>query len=613
VKESALANTALFAALTEAQRSLIAERMVAETRRSGDLICATGKPATAMYLISSGLARLMTEQFTVLANLGPGSLLGEADVLLGRAFTVTAEAATDVTLLALSAADLNEIIEQQPEVGRQLRIMAGATEDMEKVRHLRRLNLMAGLGSEQLRDVAQFLRTERFVAGQGIYCRGTFGSALYLIDQGQVSVQRPGQPQTTISAGDIFGLSALLEDEPHTSDVAALTDVTGWSLGRSDFEKLALRYPTLALNLTRLLSQRLRQSNERVATASTVAVATAAATMAALPPRAPVVQYVAPAPPPSAPAAAATAAAVSGVSSATDRASSWFKTSSTGAKVRLAAVVLLLVWLIGVAAPALIINLLSGGAPARAPAPAPASTPVQKTGRGAGRSLQERVMLVALAADLPAKTTPTYTPWPTETPIPTPTFTPTATPTNTPIPTPTFTPTATPIPPTPTPIPPPPPVAVQAAAPAAAAAASVAAAAAAPREPPKPAAQFTLVEARRLTPCENLGKHHIFIKIVDAGGNPIDGVTLVQSPAGQHGNVMDKTLSGTKGPGQAEFTMWKGGTYDVYVSGDGANPGNTEIARQLTSGLPDEALCPSSPGGNTLFHNSFSVIFRKNF
>jgi CRP-like cAMP-binding protein len=610
VKESALANTALFAALTEEQRSLIAERMVTETRRSGDLICATGKPANALYLISAGWARLMTEQFTVLANLGPGSMLGEADVLLGRAFTVTAEAATDVTLLALSATDLAEIIEQQPEIGSQLRIMAGATDDMEKVRHLRRLNLMAGLGSEQLRDVAQYLRTERFVAGQGIYSRGTYGSALYLIDQGQVSVQRPGQPPTTVGSGDIFGLSALLEDEPHTSDVAAQTDVYGWSLGRNDFEKLVLRYPNLALNLTRLLSHRLRQSNERAVTASTVAVATAAATVAAMPPPPPVVQYMTPAPAPS-----ATAAAVTGVNKVTDRATNWFKTSTTGAKLRLVAVILLLVWIIGVAAPALIINLLSTGSPAPASgalvpastpiaAPAPAAAPAQKSGRSAGKSLQERVVLVALAADLPVKYTPTYTPWPTETPLPTPTFTPTATPTNTPIPTPTFTPTATPLPPTATPVPPPPPPVAQVAA---------AAAAPAPKEPPKPAAQFTLVEARRLTACENLGKHNIFIKIVDGAGNPVDGVTLVQVQAGTTGNVLDKTVSGTKGPGLAEFVMWKGGGYDVYITNDGVNPSNPEIARQMTSGLPDEESCSSSPGGNTLFHNSFNVIFRKNF
>ncbi len=595
MKESVLANTALFAGLNSEQRTLVAERMVLETRHAGDQICAHGRPATAMYVVSSGWVRLMTEQLIVLANLGPGSLLGEADVLLGRAFTVTAEAATDVALLTLSATDLAEIIDQQPEIGRQLRIMAGATEDMEKIRHLRRLNLMAGLGTEQLRDVAQDLRTERFTAGQGIYCRGTYGSALYLIDQGQVSVQRPGQPQTTVSGGDIFGISALLENEPHTSEVVAKTDVYGWSLSRDDFEKLALRYPTLALNLTRLLNQRLRQSNERSATIATVAVPVVAAA-----PAAPAVRATqaapAPMPVPVAVAAPARAPAAAGLDRATGQATGWFRSRSTGAKVRLIAVVLLLVWLLGVAAPWLIINLLSNGAPAPTPRPA----------RTAAKTLQERVVLVALAADLPVKFTPTYTPWPTETPIPTPTFTPTATPTNTPIPTPTFTPTATPIPPTETPAPPPPQV-VARAAPAAVAAA------AAPAQPPKPATQFSVVEKRRLTPCENKGKHNVFIKIVDGGGNPVDGVTLVQTPHGQAGNVMDKSVSGIKGPGLAEFVLWKGAEYDVYVTVDGANPANTEIAQQVHSNFTDEVACSDGGGGNTLFHNSFNVIFRKNF
>jgi CRP-like cAMP-binding protein len=584
VKESVLANTALFASLNGEQRALVAERMVLETRHSGDLICAHGRPATAMYVISSGWVRLMTEQLTVLANLGPGSLLGEADVLLARPFTVTAEAATDVTLLALSANDLTEIISEHPEIGRQLRIMAGATEDMEKIRHLRRLNLMAGLSTDQLRDVAQDLRTERFTAGQGIYCRGTYGSALYLIDQGQVSVQRPNQPPATVGSGDVFGVSALLENEPHTSEVTALTDVFGWSLSRDDFEKLALRYSVLALNFTRLLNQRLRQSNERAMTIMTAAVPAAAA------PVAPAASVAAAVPAARAPRPTP-AAVVAPVDRAASQANGWFGSRSTGAKVRLIAVVLLMVWLLGVAAPWLILNLLSTGAPAPRPA------------RTAAKTLQERVVRVALAADLPVKFTPTYTPWPTETPLPTPTFTPTATPTNTPLPTPTFTPTATPIPPTATPVPPPPPV-VARAAPAAAAAAA----------PPKPAAQFSVVEKRRLTPCENRGKHNIFVKVVDAGGNPVDGVTLVQSAAGQPGNVMDKTVTGTKGAGLAEFAMWKGGTYDVYVSTDGVNPSNTEIATQMTSGLPDELECnDGGGGGNTLFHNSFTVTFRKNF
>jgi len=581
VKETILANTPLFAPLTAEQRGLIAERMATESRPAGDLICAHGQPARAMYVVGSGWVRLMNEQLVVLANLGPGSLLGETDVLLGRPYTITAEAATDVTLLALSAADLADIVKQQPEIGRQLRIMAGATEDMDKIRHLRRLALMAGLSTDQLRVVAQHLRAEKFAAGQGIYCRGTFGNALYLIDQGQVAVQRPGQPETILGSGDIFGISALLENEPHTSDVAAFTDVSCWSLSRDDFEKLALRYPILAINLARLLSQQLRQTNEHVTAAIPLMMPAAPAPAAA--PAAPV------AAPPVAPAARP-AVAVQPAPQVPNRAVAWFSALSTGAKLRLVAVVLLLVWLIGIAAPLMIINLLSSGAPAPAARPEP----------GAAHTLQDRVIRVALAADLPVQYTPTYTPWPTETPIPTPTFTPTATPTNTPIPTPTFTPTATPIPPTDTPVPP---VVMRAAV-----------AAAAPPPTPKPSAQFTVIEKRRLTPCENRGKHNIFVKIVDAAGNPVDGVTLVQVPHGQIGNVLDKAVSGIKGPGLAEFVMWKGAEYDVYISADGVNPANTEIAQQLHSNFTDEAMCnDGGGGGNTLFHNSFNVIFQKNF
>jgi len=125
--------------------------------------------------------------------------------------------------------------------------------------------------------------------------------------------------------------------------------------------------------------------------------------------------------------------------------------------------------------------------------------------------------------------------------------------------------------------------------------------------------QFKLVESRRMTPCENKGKHNIYIKVVDAAGNPVDGVTLIQTPAGQPGNVLDKTVSGTKGPGKAEFVMWKQAAYDVYVTTDGANPANTDIARNLNSNFTDEAMCTTGGGGNTLFHNSFNVIFQKTF
>ncbi len=211
--------------------------------------------------------------------------------------------------------------------------------------------------------------------------------------------------------------------------------------------------------------------------------------------------------------------------------------------------------------------------------------------------------------------TPTYTPWPTETPVPTETPTVTPTPTDTPVPTETPLPTATFTPvPTDTPVPTPEPRRVaQQAAPAAEAVVAAAAAkapAAAPRLP-QPAVEWRLASSRRMTACENKGNHNIFINVLDAAGNPLDGVVLIQTSDGNPGDILDRTVSGAKGPGKAEFTMWKGAYYMVFVSGGDGSPASTEMARGLTSSFTDESECSDGGGGNTLFHNSFEVIFQR--
>jgi len=593
-------NAPLFSELTEAQRSAVGELMALQRFRAGEVVYSHGAPATAMYLVKSGRVRLVTDQFAVLANLSAGSLFGDADLLSGRPYSSNAEAATDVTVWSLLAEDLNALMAAQPEIGRQLKLAAGISEDQFAERHLRRLALLNGLTQEQVREVAEHLQQERFTAGQSIYRQGMPGDSLYLIEDGQVAVQNrdcDGQAQVwaTLGSGEFFGETSMLTGEPHEADVMALTDVNAWALSRSDFEALVLRFPSLALNLSRVLGRRLRESSGRAA-ASVRVVPVAAATVATA------AVAVAPAAvkPAAKPKAAPVAGAVVGLGKAADTAGGWFGARSTGAKLRMIAVIVLLIWLLGVAAPLAIISLVSSNS-----APSAAPRPVSR----APAAFRDRVVMVALAEDLPVDVTPTYTPWPTVTPLPTATFTPTPTPTDTPIPTPTLEPTETPIPPTATPVPRRV-VARAAPAPAAAPAAAAASAAAAPA---KPSVQFSLIENRRLTPCENLGKHNIFIKIVDAAGNPVDGVVLVQTPKGQIGNVLDKTVSGAKGPGLAEFAMWKGAEYSVYTSDDGVNPSSVEVANGMNSNFVGDEACPTADGGNTLFHNSFNLIFRKNW
>jgi len=615
VKGSMIDSAPLFSELTNEQRSLINDRLTLQAFGTGDVIYVQGQPALAMYFIGSGRVRLLVNEDAVLANLSQGSLFGDSDVLTGQNYSVTSEAASNAALWMLTASDLGEIVAVQPEVGRKLRVAAGITDDQTAERHLRRLGLLRGLSAEQISEVADHLKLQHFPLGQVIFSQGSEGEVLYIVEEGQVSVQRasagtPGaEVLETLGTGDFFGEDALLSGEAHRADAVTLTPVSVWALAKSDFETLVLRYPSLLLNLSRALSRRLYQTGAAPVVMPAAAPLAAPApwvTPVAAPRVAPRVApapqptfgapRVVPAPQPAAVAPTPQAGTPSGargpskLSTAIDSVASWFGAQSAGAKLRLIAVVVLLVWLIGVALPSAIISLLSN-----------VDTPKVSDSLAAA-GIQNRIVLIALAADLPVQTTPTYTPWPTETPIPTETFTPT----DTPIPTETPVPTATPEPPTPTPVPVRAVVIAAAPPPAPAPAAAVA-------QAPASSAQFKLTEMRRLTPCENKGKHHIFVKVVDAAGNPVDGVTLVQAPADQIGSVLDKAISGAKGPGLAEFVMWKHAEYAIYESDDGANPGNSDIAKPLHSNFVDEATCSDGEGGNTLFHNSWNVIFQKAF
>jgi hypothetical protein len=116
-----------------------------------------------------------------------------------------------------------------------------------------------------------------------------------------------------------------------------------------------------------------------------------------------------------------------------------------------------------------------------------------------------------------------------------------------------------------------------------------------------------------LTPCENHGKHHIFIKVTDPSGQGINGVPVkIQWAAGADGFIVTKTetktnLIGSLEPGHIDFAMFKG-TYAVDVQG-----GTSEIASGITPDFGVNEPCGDDATANSLFHISFEVIFERTF
>ena len=64
------------------------------------------------------------------------------------------------------------------------------------------------------------------------------------------------------------------------------------------------------------------------------------------------------------------------------------------------------------------------------------------------------------------------------------------------------------------------------------------------------------------------GDHNIFVKVVDAGGNPIDGVRVREIYTGQ----IHVTGDQGKGPGRVEYDIYRGGGGVVEIIDEAGNP-----------------------------------------
>ena len=88
---------------------------------------------------------------------------------------------------------------------------------------------------------------------------------MYIVVEGELEVSRAdpaveGESQriTVLGESQVFGDMALLDDEPRSASVIALQDCRLLSLQRSDLERILRRYSSIAFNMMRILSGRLR-------------------------------------------------------------------------------------------------------------------------------------------------------------------------------------------------------------------------------------------------------------------------------------------------------------------------------------------------------------------
>jgi voltage-gated potassium channel len=123
---------------------------------------------------------------------------------------------------------------------------------------LRALPLFSGLSDAGLERLAARAGELECEAGQVLALPGDPGSGMYVVLEGQVSVEMRGGWHTELGPGSFFGEVALLvPGATRVARVRAATDVRCLSIPREDALALVESEPSLALAMLRELARRL--------------------------------------------------------------------------------------------------------------------------------------------------------------------------------------------------------------------------------------------------------------------------------------------------------------------------------------------------------------------
>jgi uncharacterized 2Fe-2S/4Fe-4S cluster protein (DUF4445 family) len=144
----------------------------------------------------------------------------------------------------------------------------------EKMRHQRNLRLLkntaffADLPDPLLERVAKTVTEQKVRKRKPIFKQGSDPQAFWIVKEGavKITVSRDGRKETTLAElgpGEFLGEMAILEGRPHsaTATANALNTIL-LRIGRDDFQQLLREAPDFALKITRVLSERLHQTDE---------------------------------------------------------------------------------------------------------------------------------------------------------------------------------------------------------------------------------------------------------------------------------------------------------------------------------------------------------------
>ncbi len=141
--------------------------------------------------------------------------------------------------------------------------------DSKALRGLNGTSLFKSLPDEVLIKISQEADIGSYQPEETIVWEGELSDRLFIIINGIVTVKKIMQSQPDkifayLLPGSTFGEVGILENKPRSATVQAMTDVEVLIFNRDYFLKVLHEYPTVAIELAKLLGHYLTESNKRL-------------------------------------------------------------------------------------------------------------------------------------------------------------------------------------------------------------------------------------------------------------------------------------------------------------------------------------------------------------
>jgi len=148
---------------------------------------------------------------------------------------------------------------------------------VDKAEVLRRSPLFEMLSEAELEVLASLSRPRTFAAGDVVFHEGDAGDALFVLARGEVEVLAGApsgeeRPLAVLSPPAAFGEMSLIDREVRSATVRARTECVALQLGAENFTTFRRRsrdgFTLFLVNVARVLSSRLRETNRKLASRS---------------------------------------------------------------------------------------------------------------------------------------------------------------------------------------------------------------------------------------------------------------------------------------------------------------------------------------------------------